>query len=181
MTVDDWRVVNENEMPGELDAEIRRGLCLAFPDDAAVFGKTRTWHGSGPAFSLVLEDKDRVLAHVGVVDRTVTVGGRPLRAAGIMNVYVDASQRGTGLGPKIMAAAMQEALRREFDVGLLFCVFRLEKFYASLGWLALPGREVVRVDEGREAPLPDKNMAMYFPLRTRAFPDGVIHLRGNDW
>lgn len=181
MNMNDCRVVNESEMTESLDAAIRRGLCLAFPADAAVFGETRVWHGSGPAFSLVMEDGEAVIAHVGVVDREVTVGERPLRVAGIMNVYVDSSRRGTGLGPKIMGAAMAEAARRGFDAGLLFCLHRLAKFYASLGWRALPGRETTRVDAGREIPLPEKNAPMYFPLRMKAFPDGAIHLRGNDW
>lgn len=179
--MDEWRVIEEREMPGDMDAEIRRGLCLAFPDDASIFAKTRVWHGSAPAWSVILRRDGPVAAHVGVVDRTVTAGGAPVRVAGVMNVYVEAALRGGGLGKLVMRRAMEEAGRRGFDAGLLFCVRALEGFYASAGWTGLDGREVARVDGGREVPLPDKNMPMYHPLAAKEFPAGRLHLGGNDW
>jgi GNAT superfamily N-acetyltransferase len=122
-----------------------------------------------------------VVAHTGVVDRTITVGGTPLRVAGVQNVFVLPEFRGQGLSAKVLQTAMAEAGRRVFDCGLLFCVPQLEKVYAPHGWQGLGWREVIRVQEGRETSIPDKNIAMFYPLRVAVFPKGLVHLQGNDW
>jgi GNAT superfamily N-acetyltransferase len=175
------RVVDESQMPAELDAEIRRGLCVCFPPDVPIFSVGRAWHGSAPVFSVVLDEGLQVLAHVGVVDRTIRVGQTSIRVAGVQNVYVLPEARGRGLARAVMVEAMNEAGRRGFDMGLLFCVPKLEKVYADCGWQSLGPRDVVRVEDGREIPIPAKNIAMFFPLTVAAFPDGLIHLCGNDW
>lgn len=175
------RIVLESQMPADLDQRIRDGLCASFPVDNGVFSHTRAWHGSAPAYSVVMEKDGQVIAHVGVVDRTIRVGGIPLRAAGIQNVFVRPAFRGLGFCDQVMNASMAEALRQGFDCGLLFCVPRLAKVYAVTGWQTLGERTVIRVDNGQEVAIPDKNITMYLPLVRPEFPDGVIHLQGNDW
>jgi GNAT superfamily N-acetyltransferase len=174
-------IVDEAEMSPSLDAAIRERLCLCFPADVAVFGQTRAWHGSRPEFSVVLWEAERVVAHVGVVQRTITVGETPLRVAGVQNVFVLPEYRGQGLSAQVLQAAMTQAADRRFDGGLLFCVPRLEKVYAACGWHGLGVREVVRTEDGRDIPIPDKNIAMFYPIQTPHFPAGLVHLRGNDW
>jgi GNAT superfamily N-acetyltransferase len=175
------RLIDETGMPPLLDAAIRASLCDCFPADTAVFHQTRAWHGSKPSFTVLLEKQNRVIAHVGVVDRTIRAGDTPLRVAGVQNVFVLPGFRGQGLSSQVLRTAMAEAARRDFDGGLLFCVPQLEKVYAPHGWQGLGWREVIRVEEGREIPIPDKNIAMFNPLRIAVFPDGRIHLQGNDW
>jgi GNAT superfamily N-acetyltransferase len=175
------KIVDEHKMPPGLDAGIRRSLCACFPADVAVFSETRKWHGSGPSFSVVIEDKGEVVAHVGVVDRVVRFGSRPARAAGIQNVFVLPSHRGRNLADAVMRAAQEEARARGFDGGLLFCVPKLEKVYARMGWHVI-ANDVVRVDDdGLEKPIPGKNIGMFFPLRWTQAPPDMIHLGGNDW
>ncbi|MGA2064466.1 MAG: GNAT family N-acetyltransferase [Thermoguttaceae bacterium] len=174
-------VVDEARMPPDLDERIRAALCACFPADRAVFHRTRAWHGSPPQYSAVLEDAGRVIAHAGIVRRTITVGGAPLLVAGVQNVCVLPECRGQGLSDRVLQAAMDEARRRGFDCGLLFCVPALGPLYARGGWQGLGPREVVRVEEGREVPLSGENVAMFYPLRIAAFPGGPIHLCGNDW
>ena len=174
-------VVDEKDMSPELDGEIRRLLCQAFPSDTAVFSCSRSWHGSHAAFSVMLEDKTGIVAHVGMVERVVTVGDTAVRAAGVMNVFVALAKKGLGLGARVMLAAASEALHRDYDIGLLFCVPDLENFYATAGWLSVGSRTVTRIDKGEEKPLPDKNIAMYLPLALTTLPAGPIHLNGNDW
>jgi predicted N-acetyltransferase YhbS len=166
--------------PG-LDAAIRRSLCICFPPDAAVFSQTRKWHGSGPAFSCLVETGGEIVAHVGVVDRTVRVGTEQIRAAGIQNVFVLPEYRGQHLSDAVMQTAAHETSARGFDIGLLFCIPELEKVYARVGWI-LVDNPVIRIDDdGVEKPLPGKNVVMYLPLRRTSLPTGVIHLQGNDW
>lgn len=175
------KIVDECEMTPELDAAIRRSLCACFPADVAVFSETRRWHGSGPLFSAFIKDSGEVIAHVGVVDRMVRFGSSPARAAGIQNVFVLPSYRGRNLSDAVMLAAQEEARARGFDCGLLFCVPRLEKVYARMGWRVI-ANDVVRVDDdGLEKPIPGKNIGMFLPLSWPQAPPHTIHLGGNDW
>jgi len=131
---------------------------------------------------VLVEKDDTVIAHVAVIDRTIRIGDRPLRIAGIGNVFTLPEYRRGALYYRVMKTAMAEAERRDFDCGLLFCVPEIEKVYAFMRWQTLPDAQIVRIDEnGQEAPIPGKNIAMFYPLKVQQFPPGRIHLQGNDW
>jgi GNAT superfamily N-acetyltransferase len=174
-------VLDEADIPPELDAQIRTDLCLCFPDDAEIYRQTRGWHGAVPAYTVIGREAGRVVAHVGVVDRTITVGGTPLRVAGVESVYVLPEYRGQRRTGSVLVAAIEEANRRQLDCGLLFCLPELAKVYTACGWHALGPRPIIRAEDGQELPLPAKNMALFHPLRVPQFPEGLIHLGGNDW
>lgn len=175
------RIVDEQAMTPDLDARIRAGLCICFPKDRDTFSQSRAWHGSNPAFCAVVEEAGEVIAHVGVVDRTVRIADSPVRVAGVMNVFVLPSRRGLRLSDLATAAAMAEAAKRGFDLGLLFCTQPLVGVYSRMGWI-LADNPVVRVEGGVEYPLPEGNFPMFLPLRQQAIPTGsIIHLCGNDW
>jgi len=178
----DLKIVNEADVTPELNQAILALLRTAFSAGATDFAETRAWHGSAPAWSVLLYDAERMVAHVGIVERVVRVGAEQAGVAGIQNVAVAPDQRGKGLCDKVMNAAMSEAFQLGRDFGLLYCLPVLEKVYQRCNWITLPGRTIICVDEhGREVPIPAKNIAMYHPLQRRAFPDGDIHLQGNDW
>lgn len=180
--MDQWQITDEAAIAPELDEAIKEGLCTAFPADVAVYSQVRAWHDSWPSYTLSLRDGGTVAAHIAVIDRTVRIGGSvSVRVAGLQNVYALPQYRGRGLAAQGLGLAMDEARRRGFDFGLLFCIPPLEKVYGPLGWLSAGERDIIRVDEGEEKPLPAKNICMYLPLSERPFPDGAIHLCGNDW
>lgn len=177
------QVINETDIGQRLDEEIRQGLCECFPPDKEIFSKTRSWHGSFPAWCVLVLENDQILAHVGIVDRVIEVNhDHRLRIAGIQNVYVLPAGRGKGLCDKLMIKSMEEAESRGFDCGLLFCIPDIQKVYSRCGWQLLPREKVIRVDEsGQDVELPTKNIAMFYPLKVTEFPPGRIHLQGNDW
>jgi len=177
------RLIYESEMPRELDAAIVEMLCLANVNERDEFRRDgRGWHGVKPIYSVCVEVEGAgPVGYVGIVDRVVRVGGEELRVAGVQNVSVHPNWRGKGFSIKALELAMSEAERLGFDVGLLFCTEALQRLYGKMGWVGVGKRPVVRVEGGRELPLPEQNMAMFLPLRVKAFPDGAIHLQGNDW
>ena len=176
------QIVDEPKLSPDLDVAIRRTLATAFPADAEFFSHNRAWHGSAPSFSALVVQGEEVTAHLGAVRRRVIVGGAPVDVAGIQNVCVLPEYRGQGLCREILDAVMAEALRRGFDFGLLFCVAELVPLYVRCGWRQLQDRLVIRVDsDGREKPLVKGNLPMWCPLVTKVFPDGEVHLNGNDW
>ena len=176
------RIIPETSILPAEDAAIRTALCLCFPAERQVFAHTRAWHGTGPTWSVLVEDEAIVTAHAGIVQREILIGSQRMLVAGVQNVLVLPEHRKTGMFRKVMAAAMEEAGRREIDLGLLFCTPDLAGKYARLGWRLLESRPVVRIDEnGCRQSLPAKNVTMFYPLRCREVPPGDIHLLGNDW
>ena len=174
-------ILDEADLPPELDAQLRTDLCLCFPDDAEIYRQTRAWHGAVPAYTVICHEAGRVVSHVGVVERTITVGGAPLRVAGVESVYVLPEYRGQRRSRPVLVAAIAEAAARQLDCGLLFCLPELAKVYTRCGWRAVSPRPILRVEDGQELPLPAKNIALFHPLRVRQLPEGLIHLGGNDW
>ena len=176
------RIVDERELPADLDAAIRRTLVTCFPKDAEFFLHSRAWHGCTPAFSAVVQEDNEVIAHLGVVQREVTVGGASVHVAGLQNICVLPDHRGRGLCRKMLDASMAEAKERGADFGLLFCVAQIVPVYERCGWCQLPNSSVVRVDlDGEEKPLANGNLPMWLPLNKGKFPAGEIYLGGNDW
>jgi predicted acetyltransferase len=174
--------LSETEIDSRIDAAIRKSLCTVFPDGISTFAQTRAWHGSTSSWTHFIEKKGEVIAHLGVIDRTIMVGDKSIRIAGIQGVIVLPEYRGQGLSDRLLIASMDESRHRGFDLGLLFCLPILEKVYTRCGWCSLSRRNIIRIDEsGNEKSLPEKNIAMEYPLHLQTFPEGDIHLQGNDW
>jgi predicted N-acetyltransferase YhbS len=195
--------IDESRMDAGLDEAIRSCLCDCFPADKDFFSKRRDWHGSAPAWSLVVRAGtgavrgDRagtgaaVVGHVGIVLRTVRVHPRNSRGdpgsgvrvpvAGVQNVAVHPSQRGTGLGKALMRAAMVQAEADGVPFGLLFCVPGLGPYYASLGWSIRDAEATMRWEGVDGVPIPGKNICMVVELAGKPFPEGDIDLLGADW
>ena len=175
-------IIKEERISSVLDLKIKEGLRSCFPKSREFFSRSRAWHGAVSAFSVVVEEHDAVVAHVGVVDRVIKAGDSHLRVGGVQNVFVLHDYRGKGISDKIMTVAMDEAGRLGFDAGLLFCLPALAKVYARCGWKLLSEDTIIRVnEEGEEVVLPGENIAMFYPLKIEEFPAGTIHLQGNDW
>ena len=174
-------IIPEPAMPANVDQAIKNLLCDCFPPDIPIFSKTRYWHGTAPDYSLVCRSTGQVIGHVGIVVRAITAEGRTATVAGIQNLAVSREWRKTGLSGQLMTEAMEEARRRGIPFGLLFCVPGLAKFYASLGWETIPASAVMIAAEGKEEPIPAKNITMVLRLGSQAFPPGLISLQGMDW
>ena len=176
------RIVPEAQVEPDLDARIKEGLCVCFPPDAEVFSKTRCWHGSGPAWSVLIEHDGKVIAHVGIVDRTIRLDGEPVRVAGVQNVFVRPEHRGRRLSAQVLNAAMTHAHELRFDCGLLFCGNQTEKIYSRCGWRTLAVDQILRADEsGGETPWALEGLVMFFPLRRKDLHAGRISLQGQEW
>ena len=174
-------IVDEARMPAATDAAIRALLCECFPADVEVFRRTRHWHGCAPLFSVVLAEGDRVVGHVGVIVRTIRWGGARLVVAGIQNVAVHPSLRGHGCGAVLMTRAMAEAADRGLQLGLLFCLPRLEKFYRELGWETVREPITMADADGNVVAADRKSLCLVWKLAGSIPPPGPIDLQGRDW
>ena len=154
----------------------------ASPVDHEVFARTRAWHGTLPTWTVLVGHEDLVIAHAGIVEREIVVGSATFVRPEFRTCWWCRSTADPNLFRQVMSVAMDEARRRQLDLGILFCTADLARLYAWLGWQLLEGRHVVRIDEeGLPQPLPEKNVTMFYPLLRADFPPGDIHLQGNDW
>lgn len=174
-------LIEESDLPAQVDRNIRDLLCACFPPDVPVFSQTRHWHGTAPEYSLVLRESGKITGHVGIVRRTIQAGSRSVEIAGVQNLAVIPHRRKSGLGALLMIRAMGEARKRGIAFGLLFCVPGLARFYTSLGW-HIEERAFYMADEtGARVRIPEKNIGMTLPLGRDPFPPGAVDLLGRDW
>jgi len=173
-------LIEEADMTPETDAAIKRLLCACFPPDVDAFSKSRHWHGSAPAYTVLQRDANDVVGQVGVVLRTVRVGDRQVDIAGIQSLAVDPDLQGSMLAWALMRRCMREAKSRGVPFGILFCVPELETLYAAMRWQTVEVN-VTMAFEGRHQPIPGKNICMVLDLGGGEWPQGDIDLQGPDW
>lgn len=175
------RVINEVEIGKAVDDALKKSLCICYPDDVKVFSRFTYWRNV-PSYRILIELDSSIIAHIAVVDRTITVGGRQILVAGIQAVFVLPQYRGKDLCDKMFSLVLDEALLRNYDLSVLFCKQVLEKYYNRFGYKTLSDREIVFTDlSSNKGLLPDKNITMWAPVRMNTFPPGDIDLNGCDW
>ena len=123
----------------------------------------------------VVRANGRLVAHAGLVDVPVTVGGRDFDTAGLGTVIVSAEHRGNGLARTVVGAAMEHARREGHAYGLLFCLESRVGLYERLGWRPVDGEVTVEQPEG---PVVMSLRTMWLPLQEDAeWPAGAVRLR----
>lgn len=176
-------VINEQDIPRELDKSIRRILVACFPHDREYYLRLSWWQCVPVYRVLGRHNMGSIVAHAAVVERVVIVGqeSSKVRVVGIQSFCVLPEYRGRGLSDKMMSTAMAEASRRGFDAGLLFCLRRLEPVYRRMGWSKIDAAVYITDDKASKTLIPAKNITMFYPLKARQFPAGDIDLAGSDW
>jgi len=178
-----FSVINEQDISAALDQAIREGLVACFPADREYFQRQSWWH-CVPVFRVLgINDKGSIVAHTAVVERTIAIGPNlaKMRVAGIQSFCVLPDYRGTGLSDKVMSIAMDEADKRGFDAGLLFCISQLEKVYDRMGWTKIYVAVYMADEKKNKMLIPTKNITMFYPLNKSELPTGDIDLAGTDW
>jgi len=123
---------------------------------------------------------DHVLAsRVGVLQRTASVGDRPLHIGGICTVVTEPEYRGRGIASSLMRTAvtfMNGEL--QLDFGLLTCKPRLESLYGGLDWQTVEGPTIFDQPTGMRG---CGGLTMVIECSGRRWPEGKINLCGLPW
>lgn len=160
-----------------LDEEERRRLFGWGENIFGVEDNKYTWRPK--EVHIVLDVDGLAASHVGLVDHTVLVGGRPVRVAGVGGVATNGEMHGRGYARKAMnfaTAFMRDEMKVEF--GLLFCLDRLVPFYEQQGWRLLTEPVEVEQPSGR---IPAPLNVMVLPFGGRVWPKGATDLRSLPW
>ena len=154
-------------------ASLREEIDFGTPPYTWTPNEARPWR------FLVWQD-DRLVTHVGVLDRTIQVGGRPLHVAGVYAVMTRPADRGRGYASAALeraAAFMRDELPAA-EHGLLVCIDERIRFYERLGWRRIEAPVAFEQPDGRRV---NEINTMVLPLRGKAWPSGDVDLRGLPW
>jgi predicted GNAT family N-acyltransferase len=113
---------------------------------------------------------------VEILERTLTVAGRPIRVAGIGNVITPEPWRGRGFATALMRRAQTFACE---ELGVPFCFLVCEphvlSFYEERGWQLVEGPLVFDQPAGK---VTWEHQTMVLPCAGETWPPGVIDLCG---
>ena len=170
-----------------MSVEIRYAEALTEEERRALFGwgedifglEDRDYRWRSKDYHFVSEEGGRPLSHVGVVKTAVSVGGRQLTVGGVGGVVTVPEAQGRRL---VHAAMLQadEFICRELgaEFSMLFCLPRLEPFYARQGWQALEDEVEIEQPDGK---IIWPYRVMVKPCGERVWPAGRVEVGGLPW
>jgi aminoglycoside 2'-N-acetyltransferase I len=146
-------------------ATIRDLLAAAFEGDEHGGFEEEDWQHALGGTHFLLEDEGGIVGHASVVERTLHVGGRPIRTGYVEAVAVHPGRQRQGLGSTLMEA-VDAHIDAGYDLGALGT--GSQAFYERLGWDIWQGPSGVRTPTGLQ-PSPDEDGYILI-LRTRSSP-----------
>jgi aminoglycoside 2'-N-acetyltransferase I len=130
------------------------------------------WH-------VVAKLEGAILSHVGIVERTGSVDGHPVKLGGVGAVATLPEFQKKGFASSAMTLAagfMRDSLKVDF--GLLVCARGTVPFYHHLGWQEVAGPLVFDQPHGK---VTYPEVTMVLPCARQDWPPGTIDLCGLPW
>lgn len=165
----------EELTPAENDVldDLRREIEFGTPPYRWTPPEERPWR-------ILVWEGDRLVTHVGVLERGILVGGRPHHVGGICGVMTRPADRGKGYASAALGRAadfMRDELPRA-EHGLLVCIDERLPFYGRLGWQRIDAPVSFEQPGGSRV---NEINTMVLPLHGRPWPPGAVDLRGLPW
>lgn len=137
------------------------------------------WGGPAEGRILVRTAEGRLAAHCGYGLRTIAVGDREVRIAGVGAVATDPGLRGRGAG-RAMFDALAGHLAGDAEFLFLECADPVVGFYERCGF-AHARATVTAIEPATGAPDVSVSNVLTRPLAGGMWPVGAIDLRGMRW
>ncbi len=148
----------------------------SFPDAA----RERSYFKQLPHFRLLAEDDGVLIAHLGIDHRVIRVGDTILSIFGIIDLFVSAQHKGTGVASSLLAWITDVAEQSGVDFLLLYAIdgrlyikngFHVISPYLKSLWLCdyeNYGVGIERLD----------NLIYIKPTSDKTWPDGTVDIMG---
>ena len=170
-----------SDLTAEERASVRALSSIVYPPDEWADWPGRSLEWAEPEWCVRIHDgTGTLLSYTGVVLRSVTVDGAPLRIGGVGGIKTHPAARGRGFARTGIERALS-FFHRQGDVAfaLLVCEPALLPYYSALGWSEFNGRLLVR-QHGRIEGF-TFNRVMTHPVRGPGPAAGTIDLCGAPW
>lgn len=127
-------------------------------------------------FRVLTWEDGRLVNHVAILPRTVSVGGTPVNVGGISAVMTHPDARGKGYASAAMRRAA-EFIRDDMtaDFGLLVCLDKRLPLYSRLGWQRIEDPAICAQESGTVTIAMN---SMYLPIRGGTWPEGTVDFSG---
>lgn len=127
--------------------------------------------------SFLIRDAGQVIAHSGMIPRTIGTSAGDITVAGLSRVCSNPAYRGKGLGELVVREVFKLVDNGVFPHSLFQTNEKVRQFYEKLGAVLVTNRIVNSRAEGPPAnPFWDEVVLRY--PQDRAWPEGEIDLRG---
>jgi GNAT superfamily N-acetyltransferase len=166
---------SRREAPEAEREQVGAWVARIFADDA----NNLVW--SSDDWCVLVKLDGQMVSHVGIVERTGTVNGQPVKLGGIGGVATLPDWRRHGYAEAALRTAagfMRNELRVEF--GLLICGAHMMPYYAKLGWQLVTGPLMFDQPKGKTT-FDACTKIMVLPCNKHDWPPGVIDLCGPPW
>ena len=168
--------VREPDVPVGLNRELIELISGCFHQPHNAFFKERRYAQEMPLHRyLVRSAEGRLVAHLAVHDKVLSVAGADVRVGGMAEVCVHESARGRGYVRQLLAQAHQGLVENGVEFAFLFGDSNI---YGSSGYRAVPAT-IRRLNSTsqlfEDTPI---RAALAKPLAQRAWPEGPVDLRG---
>ncbi|MDX5421946.1 MAG: GNAT family N-acetyltransferase [Hymenobacteraceae bacterium] len=142
------------------------------------FVRQRSW--AIPDWVVLLEEQAEIVAFCNVVEREVTLNGKPCKIAGINNVITPKAHRGKGYSSRVLRETTSFLFDElKADYGLLLCADALVPFYERLGWYTVNSHLVYDQPQGKE--VYDSNIMLLARKNHEKIYPKTIDLNGLPW
>jgi predicted acetyltransferase len=132
-----------------------------------------------PDWAVMLWEDDDMVSNVHIIERTVLVGGLPIRVGGIGNVATKVEWRKRGYATQALQVSV-DFLRDplKVDFGLMIATEKMIPSYEKRGWKVVAQSIQIEQPDGRRAfSIP----VMTLPVLKQDWPQGVIDICGLPW
>jgi nodulation protein A len=173
-----WALTWENDVTVAEHEALGALLARCFPRSFTPFGPGRSWSSARPELRIVTRSGGRPVAHLAVLRRFLQVGHRAVLVGDVGLVAVDPALQGTGVGAQLLARGRATLDGLELPFGFLTCGEHVAGFYATAGWVPVPGpTRMVRAD-GRVQVYGGVSMVLPVRADIGAWPAGAVDRNG---
>jgi len=178
-------VMHTHLVPPELKEQIDKISLEVFPnvDEHGVDKEGIEWASS--EILVLAWDDDEWGGHVGILRRTIEVGGTEVTVGGVGGVMTRPDMRGRGLGKAALRHA-GDVICNEMgaDAGMLYCLPTMQGYYGAAGWYELQRQITYHQSDGAhvlDTRSHQTDSAMFLPCNGFVFPHGPIDVQGKLW
>jgi len=162
------------ELREEIDAVDHLAFCYqeGEEDDGIEWANATTWFALGWLGG-------RLVSQLGVVDRTIYIGGQSLSIAGIGGVATHPDFQRRGFAAIVLQAAAEQMRRLGgYDFAMLYCNPKLIPYYAKSGYRQALNLIYI-LQYGQRVLFNDHQMVL--PLSGKPWPEGDVDVNGPPW
>jgi nodulation protein A len=173
-----WEETWEDDLVDAEHAALGTLLAACFPRSRTPFGPGRSWSSARPELRLVARLDGRPVAHLGVLRRFLQVGSVAQLVGDVGLVAVDPSVQGRRVGAALLGRCRTTLDGLGVPFGYLTCGEHVAGFYASGGWVRVPGpTRMVRAD-GRVQVYGGVSMVLPVRQEIDEWPPGRVDRNG---